>query len=516
MAEPCVLSFGAPSGPLRQGADVVIQVTVANTQAIVDHMSLEALGELAPFVTMTPSRVQLLPGTTAEVELRIALPPGSAVPAGPMPFAILARSGTDPSATVVGETAVEVVGAGLIQAELHPVTSSGRRKAKHRIELTNTGNAPVRVRLSADDADELLDLTIEPQQVTVPPGGVMSAQLLLGAGSRDRSNPRLPFTVRVVPGMDPEIQLPGAFRQKGGVPRWLIPVALAAVILAVVLIAFRPKHTSISLEAAAAKKAEATAAAVAAAGGDPAAAAAAAAANGGDPAAAAAAAGGGGGGAPTSTGPAAAATIPGTPPTTATGSAAGITTTSGAATTAATTATTGAPVSPPTTTATTAAPVTQSDFYTVAGTGTTVSVPASSSVMERLRTAPPVGTRSFVLPVTCVNKVSVSVTSPSVPSFALYKTTNGARPAAPLATWPPPRLFFRAGQTGFTAVFSFAGTSFGTSDVVEIVNTSSSATVTFSAGDDGVAGTAMVVPSGSTKSGAAPDLAATMSQASSC
>ena len=110
---------------------------------------------------------------------------------------MIARSTLNPQISAVAEGDVEIGQVYGLQAKIIPVTSAGRWRGRHVIQLSNWGNAPVQLRMSASDPDDALGFYVSPEIVNLAPGG--QAAVRLSARTKHpflRGTPvRLPFQV---------------------------------------------------------------------------------------------------------------------------------------------------------------------------------------------------------------------------------------------------------------------------------------------------------------------------------
>ncbi len=141
------------------------------------------------------------------MQVRFAPPRSAAVEPRTEQYGIRVRSGVDPSFSYVEEGVVRVLPFAELAARLVPRASRAsllRRRARHRLVLENTGNAPLPVEAAAADPDEQLRLAVTPRAVVVAPGG--SAEMTVAGRSPGRvvSGPArtLPFVVAVAPSSD--------------------------------------------------------------------------------------------------------------------------------------------------------------------------------------------------------------------------------------------------------------------------------------------------------------------------
>ena len=81
-----------------------------------------------------------------------------------------------PETSAVAEGDLEIGRVFGLQSKITPVTSSGRWRGKHFLEITNWGNAPVQLNLAASDPDGKLAFLIGPELLDLPLGVTGHAQ----------------------------------------------------------------------------------------------------------------------------------------------------------------------------------------------------------------------------------------------------------------------------------------------------------------------------------------------------
>jgi hypothetical protein len=194
----------------QPGGQARVSITVTNPGTVVEGYQLQALGPLAPWSEVVPPEVSVYPQQEVTAALVISPPTGTGVPSGLQPFGVIARSTLDPQVSAVAEGDIEIGQVFGLQAKIIPVTSSGRWRGRHVIQLSNWGNAPAQLRMSATDPDSALGFYLRPTFVQLPPGG--QAAVRLTARTKHpvlRGTPvRLPFQVvgerlDAVPGQPP-------------------------------------------------------------------------------------------------------------------------------------------------------------------------------------------------------------------------------------------------------------------------------------------------------------------------
>ncbi|MGH3993815.1 MAG: hypothetical protein ACRDSN_15305, partial [Pseudonocardiaceae bacterium] len=213
-------------------------IFVRNTGQIVDQFVVDVLGDAAPWATVEPQVVNLLPGDQAEIAVRFAPPRSAEAPAGPTPFGVRVRSREDPAGSVVEEGVVDVAPFSNVVVELVPRRSRGSRKGRHEIAVDNTGNVPTTVEVMAVDPDENLRFKIDQSVLVVQPG--TAAFVRMQVVPRDKflrgAEKVHPFQVLVNDGSGPPITADGTMAQRQILPKWLLPALIALVALAIVAV----------------------------------------------------------------------------------------------------------------------------------------------------------------------------------------------------------------------------------------------------------------------------------------
>jgi hypothetical protein len=231
---PASVSILTPLVTAAPGGSGVAQVMIRNTGTVVDQFAVNLVGDASAWAKPVPPALSLFPGAEGTIEIHFSPPRSSAVVAGNVPYGVRVTCQEDPEFSVVEEGEVQISGFSSVQAKIVPRTSEGKRKAVHRLELTNTGNAVVTADLSAGDPDELLAFEIEPSTLSVEPGATGIARVKVAARKKQkgRGTKRMPFNVIVEPG-GPAVTVDGNFEQK---PKASILLFLAIIAVVAVLV----------------------------------------------------------------------------------------------------------------------------------------------------------------------------------------------------------------------------------------------------------------------------------------
>lgn len=231
--EPAVVE-AAPGGV------AVARLRIRNTGAIVDRFDVTVVGPAAAWTTVEPASSSLFPGQEATVLVRFSPPRASTVRAATLPFGVRVAPAANPAGASVEEGRVTVLPYHEPAAEIVPQTSRGSRTGRHEVVIANRGNTPATVAVAATDPDRLLTFAVQPEQVTIEPGG--QATVHVEATARETflrgAARQIPFSVEVRGDGPAPVLLRAAFRQQATMPGWLAPaagLAAVAVVAAVVL-----------------------------------------------------------------------------------------------------------------------------------------------------------------------------------------------------------------------------------------------------------------------------------------
>lgn len=158
--------------PVNPGEEAEVELVVTNAGGVVDSFTLEVLGDPAAWAHIEPSGLSLFPGQSETAKLRFRPPVDPGLTPGPRPYAVRITSNEDPQHPRVEEGVLAIAGVPVLSADLSPRTgrARGKRAGKYQIALDNRGNAPVLVDLSGYDAQDLVDVTVQPPRIEVGPG----------------------------------------------------------------------------------------------------------------------------------------------------------------------------------------------------------------------------------------------------------------------------------------------------------------------------------------------------------
>lgn len=236
------------------GGTATVRLRLRNTGDVVDEYRFMPVGDIAPYVTVSPSTLRIYPGTTDSVELTFAPPRTPDPAAGPHPYAIQVIPTEQPEATTVPEGSLTITPFTEIRAELVPHTVKGRFRGRPKLALDNIGNIKLTASVNGSDNGDQLSYDIRPSNVQIEPGRaafvkatLKPRQITWFGGKENR-----PFSLAVQRSGHEPMAVPGTYVQKGVLPRWpaaFLSLLLALLITFVVLwLAFKPQVRSLATE----------------------------------------------------------------------------------------------------------------------------------------------------------------------------------------------------------------------------------------------------------------------------
>lgn len=204
-------------------------------------VELAVAGEARLYSWIAPDRVDVPAGGEATTKVGFHIPRASKPAAGPVAFKVTARSSGAgaPEASVSGE--VVVLPYSVLSANLSPPVEEGDETLARVLTLTNRGNAPTTVTLSAS-ADDDLEAVIRPSTLTVDLHTAMTADLTV----RPRGPAQRPgggsaaYRVRAEPDTGDAVELADRFAFAAAPARRAasrnVLIAVAAVVAAVIAV----------------------------------------------------------------------------------------------------------------------------------------------------------------------------------------------------------------------------------------------------------------------------------------
>jgi hypothetical protein len=164
------------------GDSLNVSVTVRNTSDIVEHYVVEMLG-LPPGseARCEPEVTKLRPGETGTASLRLTLQQDPPTPAGYYILGALVHSRYREDVSRCEELPLTVRPEERVAVRVAPEIATGGRSARYAVEIANSGNTPVQLRLNATDPERRVNSSFQPSYVDLPPGTAAQAVLDVSA-----------------------------------------------------------------------------------------------------------------------------------------------------------------------------------------------------------------------------------------------------------------------------------------------------------------------------------------------
>ncbi|MEU0138219.1 hypothetical protein ABZ172_29935 [Streptomyces sp. NPDC006296] len=234
-------SLEPASTTVDPGSSTTVRLRLRNTGDVVDEYRFEAVGDVAPYVTVEPPSIRLFPGTTGIVELTFAPPRTPDATAGPHPYGVRILPTEHPEATTVTEGNVTFTTFMEVRAELVPHTVKGRFRGRPKLAVDNLGNTVLTASIGGGDkASDDLSYEIVPANVQIQPGraafvdATLKPRQITWVGSKQER----PYELAVRrSGFEP-LKANGTYVQRSMLPLWMmttLSLLLALTITGLVL-----------------------------------------------------------------------------------------------------------------------------------------------------------------------------------------------------------------------------------------------------------------------------------------
>jgi beta-lactam-binding protein with PASTA domain len=230
---------------VEPGGVATTTVKVRNRGTRVEQFRLAVDGAPSRVAQVQPPVLSVFPDDEASAVVTFTVPRGPWPPAGRAPFQVVVRSDVHRDVVDNAPGVLTVGRFDQLRADLEPETTRGRRPGKHRVAVTNAGNAHIQANVDLADRDG--ELTFEPKNFTVPiaPGATEVTDVLVAGPVKWFGRAlSMPFTATVnTPTSPTPVLLNGTRRQLPRFPWWIPMVALALIALLIALLALIGRAT---------------------------------------------------------------------------------------------------------------------------------------------------------------------------------------------------------------------------------------------------------------------------------
>jgi hypothetical protein len=228
-------SLREPDLRVAPGQEVSAQVNLLNTGSVVDQVTVDVVGQAAAWSTVEPAVLNLYPGESGIARVTFHPPRSPEAPAGVVPFGVRAASREDPAGSIVEEGAIEVAAFTDFAARLHPISSRGRRRGRHRLTVVNGGNISAGAAIHFVDPEDQLAFRVSKPTLVAQPGvaNVLRVQVIPRKRFMRGPNQHHPFQVMVAPDEGDSSIVDGELVQQPLLAPWVVPVVAALVALVI-------------------------------------------------------------------------------------------------------------------------------------------------------------------------------------------------------------------------------------------------------------------------------------------
>jgi carboxypeptidase family protein len=147
---------------------LTLSITISNTSEVISGYALRFLGADPSWITIEDTEVSLFPEETRTVVAELRLPPGMI--AGERRISVQVRELTPPESTHIEEIVLVVPESRSVLLRADPMSTTAGKQARFGILVDNTGNSPIRSRLTGIDAERRVKFVFVPPIVELPPG----------------------------------------------------------------------------------------------------------------------------------------------------------------------------------------------------------------------------------------------------------------------------------------------------------------------------------------------------------
>jgi hypothetical protein len=149
------------------GQPAIVVAQVFNTDDVINSYVVRVFGVDPAWVKLDEPRLKLFPGAVGMVTVSIDVP--LAYPAGELRVGIEVTPTVDESRRQIGESTLIVPAHRKASMSLDPLTQAGGKRATFNVTLSNDGNAPLDIKLSALDPEDKVKVTFNPPELVIEP-----------------------------------------------------------------------------------------------------------------------------------------------------------------------------------------------------------------------------------------------------------------------------------------------------------------------------------------------------------
>lgn len=169
---------------LRPGESAEIEVSVQNASQVVEHFSASVIGlPREDLYSCEPAVVMLRPREVGTIRVRITVPDHAGLMAGLYTLGLLVRSPYQQDISRCEELPLDVQPAPALTLTAQPEVVTGGATGAYALTLTNEGNTPLAVTLAGGDPENQVGFEFSPRELLMEPGTIAGATLTVRANA---------------------------------------------------------------------------------------------------------------------------------------------------------------------------------------------------------------------------------------------------------------------------------------------------------------------------------------------
>src|SRR5215470_1919264 len=169
---------------LRPGESAEIEVNIQNASQVVEHFSASVIGlPREDLYSCEPAVVMLRPREVGTIRVRINVPDHAGPMAGLYTLGLLVRSPYQRDVSRCEELPLDVQPTPALTMTAQPEVVTGGPAGTYALTLTNEGNTPLAVTLAGNDPENQVGFEFSPRELLMEPGTIAGATLTVRANA---------------------------------------------------------------------------------------------------------------------------------------------------------------------------------------------------------------------------------------------------------------------------------------------------------------------------------------------
>jgi hypothetical protein len=163
---------------LPPGESADVELTIQNASQVVEHFAATVVGLPSNDLwSCEPEVVKLRPREVGTLRLKIEVPERGGLVAGPYTLGLVVKSPYSQEVSRCEELPLDVQPAPALTMSVQPEVVTGGKVGHYGVSLTNEGNMPMAVTLSGTDPENRVGFKFEPRELRLAPGTAAGANM---------------------------------------------------------------------------------------------------------------------------------------------------------------------------------------------------------------------------------------------------------------------------------------------------------------------------------------------------